>query len=115
MKDKLQNVKKSDWLNKMVIHQAVEDLARERLNTIYFLAKKLDRLEAENKELQKSLERITEIYNKERDNNQMFRVKDKTATDNWLGLWHCNRCGEDVNGSNVTYEDTHEGCGGICE
>ena len=33
----------------------------------------LNILQAENKALQKSVERITEIYNKERDNNQMFR------------------------------------------
>lgn len=33
----------------------------------------IKRLEAENKELKKSVERITKLYEQERDNNQAFK------------------------------------------
>ena len=28
--------------------------------------------------------------------------------------WVCEKCGQTVNGRNVTFEETHEGCGGKC-
>ena len=37
----------------------------------------IEKLEAENKELSKSVERITKLYDQERDNNQMFKLIEK--------------------------------------
>mgnify|MGYP000435222582 CR=1 FL=1 len=28
--------------------------------------------------------------------------------------WTCEKCGETVNGIEVTYEEKHDGCGGYC-
>ena len=28
--------------------------------------------------------------------------------------WTCEKCGETVNGLEVTFEETHDGCGGNC-
>lgn len=28
--------------------------------------------------------------------------------------WVCEKCGEGVYPLNVTYQETHEGCGGVC-
>jgi hypothetical protein len=30
------------------------------------------------------------------------------------GEWSCNKCGDTVDGVNVTFEEIHEGCGGEC-
>ena len=39
------------------------------------MARVIAKLEARNKELAKSLERVTKLYEEERDNNQMFKRK----------------------------------------
>jgi hypothetical protein len=28
--------------------------------------------------------------------------------------WYCEKCGQEVDDTNVTYEETHDGCGGAC-
>jgi hypothetical protein len=35
------------------------------------------------------------------------RIEDSTT-------WFCTKCKDDVDGCNVTYAETHEGCGGNC-
>ncbi len=40
--------------------------------------------------------------------------KRKVHVNNSNDRWVCQKCGELVNGFNVTFEEYHEGCGGKC-
>jgi len=42
---------------------------------------------------------------------EQLRIHDVMRSDS---RWVCQRCGELVDGRNVTFEEYHEGCGGRC-
>ena len=69
-------------MNETIIHQAVENLARERFKKVVELekkvvelGKKVVELKAENKELEESNERLHQLYANERAKNKRLLEK----------------------------------------
>lgn len=50
----------------------------------------------------------------ERSHNTTYQASAKKPTPKSLTNWYCEKCKQDVEGINVTFEETHEGCGGVC-
>lgn len=63
-------------------------------------------------EILKKHEDANEMHFHEVDRKWIIQAMEEYANDD--RKWVCQKCGELIDGRNVTFEEYHEGCGGRC-